>query len=41
MSLKSQSDSLVPADTQRVAKAVFKKGSPYVGYYKRCCHEVP
>ena len=30
MSLKSQSDSLVPADTQRVAKAVFKKGNPYV-----------
>ena len=30
MSLKPQSGSLVPADTQRVAKAVFKKGNPYV-----------
>ena len=30
MSLKPQPDSLVPADTQRVAKAVFKKGNPYV-----------
>ena len=30
MSLKPQPDSLVPADTQRVARAVFKKGNPYV-----------
>ncbi len=30
MSLKPQPDSLVPADTQRVAKAVFAKGNPYL-----------
>ena len=30
MSLHPQSNSLVPVDTQRVAKAVFKKGNPYV-----------
>ncbi|MGP1387983.1 MAG: hypothetical protein ACTS2F_30890, partial [Thainema sp.] len=30
MSLKPQSDSLTPADTLRVAKAVFTKGNPYV-----------
>ncbi len=30
MSLKPQPDSLVPADTLRVAKAAFAKGNPYL-----------
>ena len=30
MSLKPQPNSLVPADTRQVAKAVFVKGNPYV-----------
>lgn len=30
MSLKSQPNSLIPADTLRVAKAVFVKGNPYL-----------
>jgi len=30
MSLKPQPDSLILADTQRVAKAIFNKGNPYV-----------